>query len=151
MRQLLTIFLLTISTCLFAGEIIVHEGESIHNALRQAREWRRLNDPVKEGQPVVIKYSTTPVSGQTYGSTCMTLNGLEFDVNPYSAMDPIPDNYDFHADGKNETGLKKITLQWTPASVAVSHRLVFGTDSTEVANSTTYQYQGKNTQYEAFA
>ncbi|MBQ1667926.1 MAG: hypothetical protein II063_08140, partial [Prevotella sp.] len=49
MRQLLTIFLLTISTCLFAGEIIVHEGESIHNALRQAREWRRLNDPRCEG------------------------------------------------------------------------------------------------------
>lgn len=49
MRQLLTIFLLTISTCSFAGEIIVHEGESIHNALRQAREWRRLNDPRCEG------------------------------------------------------------------------------------------------------
>ena len=49
MRQLLTIFLLAISTCLFAGEIIVHEGESIHNALRQAREWRRLNDPRCEG------------------------------------------------------------------------------------------------------
>lgn len=103
---------------------------------------------VKEGQPVNIKYSTTPVSGKTYGSTCMTLNGLEFDVNPYSAMDPIPDNYDFHVDGKNEVGLSNVTLQWTPASVAVSHRLVFGIDSTEVANATTYQYQGKDARYE---
>lgn len=102
-----------------------------------------------EGQPVVIKYSTTPVSGKTYGSTCMTLNGLEFDVNPYSAMDPTPDNYDFHADGKNEIGAKSVTLRWTPANVAVSHRLVFGTDSTEVANATAYQYTGKNAQYEA--
>ena len=102
-----------------------------------------------EGQPVVIKYSTTPVSGKTYGSTCMTLNGLEFDVNPYSAMDPTPDNYDFHADGKNEIGTKSVTLRWTPANVAVSHRLVFGTDSTEVANATAYQYTGKNAQYEA--
>jgi len=49
MRQLLTIFLLTFSTCSFAGEIIVHEGESIHNALRQAREWRRTNDPRCQG------------------------------------------------------------------------------------------------------
>lgn len=29
----------------FAGEIVVREGESIHDALRQAREWRRTNDP----------------------------------------------------------------------------------------------------------
>ena len=26
------------------GEITVHEGENLHNALRQAREWRRTND-----------------------------------------------------------------------------------------------------------
>ena len=33
----------------FGGEIIVHEGENIHDALRQAREWRRLNDARCEG------------------------------------------------------------------------------------------------------
>jgi len=33
----------------FGGEIIVRESESIHDALRQAREWRRTNDPRCEG------------------------------------------------------------------------------------------------------
>ena len=32
-----------------AGEIIVHEGESIHDALRQAREWRRTKNPRCQG------------------------------------------------------------------------------------------------------
>ncbi len=32
-----------------AGEIAVHEGESIHDALRQAREWRRTGDARCEG------------------------------------------------------------------------------------------------------
>ncbi len=48
-RYLLTGFLLLITRYVFAGDIIVHEGESIHDALRQAREWRRTNDPRSEG------------------------------------------------------------------------------------------------------
>ena len=44
MRHLLTIFLLLMTGYAFGGEIIVHEGESLHDALRQAREWRRTND-----------------------------------------------------------------------------------------------------------
>ena len=32
-----------------AGEIVVHEGESIHDALRHAREWRRTSDARCEG------------------------------------------------------------------------------------------------------
>lgn len=32
-----------------AGEIVVHEGESIHDALRQAREWRRTGDARCQG------------------------------------------------------------------------------------------------------
>ena len=45
MKQLLTC-LLALYTChAFAGDIVVREGESIHDALRQAREWRRTNDP----------------------------------------------------------------------------------------------------------
>lgn len=48
-RQLLTIFILFISCYAFAGEIIVNKGESLHHALRQAREWRRTNDARCQG------------------------------------------------------------------------------------------------------
>lgn len=50
MKRLLTYILLTIASHLsFAGEIIVHEGESLHDALRQAREWRRTGDARCQG------------------------------------------------------------------------------------------------------
>lgn len=49
MRLILTFFLLLVNIYAFGGEIIVHEGENIHDALRQAREWRRLNDARCEG------------------------------------------------------------------------------------------------------
>ena len=45
MRHALTFLFLFITTYALGGEIIVSEGESIHDALRQAREWRRTNDP----------------------------------------------------------------------------------------------------------
>ena len=48
-RHLLTIFLLFITGYTFGGDIVVHEGESLHDALRQAREWRRTNDPRCKG------------------------------------------------------------------------------------------------------
>ena len=48
-RQLLTIFILFISCYAFGGEIIVNKGESLHHALRQAREWRRTNDARCQG------------------------------------------------------------------------------------------------------
>ena len=44
-RHLLTIIFVLMTGYAFGGEIIVREGESIHDALRQAREWRRTNDP----------------------------------------------------------------------------------------------------------
>lgn len=38
------------------GEIIVQEGESLHEALRKAREWRRTNDPrCQDGITITIK------------------------------------------------------------------------------------------------
>ncbi len=48
-RYLLTIILLLITGYAFGGEIVVRKGESIHDALRQAREWRRTNDPRCQG------------------------------------------------------------------------------------------------------
>jgi len=49
MKQILTVLLLFVTTCSHAGEIIVREGQSIHEALRQAREWRRTQDPRCQG------------------------------------------------------------------------------------------------------
>ena len=49
MKQILTILFLLVSGLAFSGEIIVSEGQSLHEALRQAREWRRTNDPRCEG------------------------------------------------------------------------------------------------------
>ena len=40
--------LMTVMYC-YAGDIVVREGESLHDALRQAREWRRTNDARCQG------------------------------------------------------------------------------------------------------
>ena len=48
-RHLLTSIFLLIINYAFGGDIIVSEGGSIHDALRQAREWRRTNDPRCKG------------------------------------------------------------------------------------------------------
>jgi hypothetical protein len=50
MKQLLIFLFLLFSAHLsYAGEIVVNPGESLHEALRKAREWRRTNDPRSEG------------------------------------------------------------------------------------------------------
>ena len=49
MKRLLASLLLFVTLYATAGEIVVREGESIHDALRQAREWRRTNDPRCQG------------------------------------------------------------------------------------------------------
>ena len=54
MKQILTILFLMMSGLAFSGEIIVSEGESLHDALRQAREWRRTNDPRCEGGITIV-------------------------------------------------------------------------------------------------
>ncbi len=48
-RHLLTSIFLLITNYAFGGDIIVSEGGSIYDALRQAREWRRTNDPRCKG------------------------------------------------------------------------------------------------------
>ena len=49
MTRILTTLLLLAVLHANAGEITVSENGSIHDALRQAREWRRTNDPRCEG------------------------------------------------------------------------------------------------------
>ena len=54
MKRILTILLLFATLYVNAGEIVVREGESIHDALRQAREWRRTNDARCQGGITII-------------------------------------------------------------------------------------------------
>ncbi|MBR5069465.1 MAG: hypothetical protein IKX25_08680 [Bacteroidales bacterium] len=99
---------------------------------------------VTEGQPVVITYSTAPEEGMTYTNTRMMINGLEFDVASIVATDPQPADHDFHAGTDDGT----IHFSWAAAPEAVSHKMVLGTDSTEVANATSYEYEGTAPEYE---
>ena len=98
---------------------------------------------VTEGQPVVITYSTMPEEGKTYTNTRVMLNGLEFDVAEIAATDPQPENHDFHAGTDDGT----VSFSWTAPAGVVSHKMVLGTDSTEVANTTSYEYEGTAAAY----
>lgn len=100
---------------------------------------------VTEGKPVVIKYKTVPEAGVEYSTTSIQLVGLEFDVNPYGILDEFPENHDFHVDADGG----HMTFSWKGADVAVSHKLVYGTDSTAVANSVAYQYEGTAPEFAA--
>ena len=98
---------------------------------------------VNAGEKVEITYSTIVETGKKYQTTCMMLNGIIFDTTPFLAKDPIPDNKDYHIDADNGS----YTLQWTPASSAVSHKLAIGTDATAVEDATAYQYEGTEASY----
>ena len=93
---------------------------------------------VTEGQPVVITYRTVPEAGKTYTNTRMMINGLEFDVAAIVATDPQPENHDFHAGTDDGT----VSFSWLAPEGVVSHKMMLGTDSTEVANATAYEYEG---------
>lgn len=98
----------------------------------------------EEGKAVVITYATTPEDGVTYTNTRAMINGLEFDVAEVVATDPVPANHDYHA---GEDG-GKVNFSWVAPEGIVSHKMVLGTDSTEVANATTYVYEGTEASYE---
>ena len=94
-------------------------------------------------QSVTITYTTEVETGKTYQTTNVMLNGLLIDRSPLLAMDPSPNHRDFHVDADNGS----YTLQWASATVAVNHRLVVGTDESEVEQSTAYVYEGTDTHY----
>ena len=98
---------------------------------------------VGEGENVEITYTTEVESGTVYQTTNMMLNGLLIDRSPLVAMDPFPNNHDYHVDATDGT----LTLSWAPATIAVKHKLVLGKDAAEVNASTTYIYEGTDTQY----
>ncbi len=98
---------------------------------------------VTDGQPVVITYTTKLEAGKSYTNTRMMLNGLEFDGVAMVATDPLPANHDYHAGTEDGT----IQFSWVAAPGAVSHKMVFGTDSATVAQSDVYEYEGTATEY----
>ena len=96
-----------------------------------------------EGQPVVIAYSTVLEAGKTYTNTRAMINGLEFDAAAMVATDPQPANHDFHAGKEDGT----VSLSWVAAPGATAHKLVISTDSTLVATTDSYDYQGAETTF----
>lgn len=98
---------------------------------------------VPESGEVTITYTTTPVDGTTYDRTGVMVNGLEFDATQIVATNPSPATHDFHAGSEDGT----VMMTWDGADGAVSHKLVFGTDSATVANSSTYDYEGTDTTF----
>ena len=98
---------------------------------------------VTEGMPVVITYRTVLEAGKTYTNTRAMINGLEFDVASMTATDPQPANHDYHAGAEDGT----VNFSWVAAPGAVSHKLVLGTDSAQVADATTFEYEGTDAEY----
>ena len=98
---------------------------------------------VTEGQPVVITYTTVLEEGKTYTNARVMLNGLEFDATAMVATDPQPANHDFHAGKEDGT----VNFSWVAAPGATAHKLVLGTDSTQVATTDSYEYEGTAAEY----
>jgi hypothetical protein len=103
------------------------------------------------GTPVVVTYYTEPLAGVTYdtktNTTSFYVNALVFDEEPPStiAKDPVPDNYDYHANADGGS----IALAWTKSESATSHQVYFGEDSLVVENGTTPAASVSDTIYTA--
>ena len=94
-------------------------------------------------QTITVTYTTEVETGKKYQTTNVMLNGLLIDRSPLTAMDPKPGHRDYHLDADDGS----YTLQWTPAAVAVKHKLVVGTEQETVSRSTDYIYEGTNPAY----
>ena len=93
---------------------------------------------VTDNNPITVVYYSEPKDGVSYTTTSLFINSLEFDANPYSALLPVPSDMDLHAVQDNGN----VSLSWHPASIAVKHRVTWGENYDEVANATTYNYEG---------
>ena len=126
------------------GKVVV-TGQKITSSAQSVKDAGQsfVSFTAKEGQPVVITYTTQPKEGETYTSTQMYICGLEFDVAAVAVTDPYPANLDYHAG--TDDGI--VTFSWKAAEGITKHRLVLGTDADEVANATSYEYEGSDTEY----
>lgn len=82
----------------------------------------------------VITYEASTDFTVTDAQPC--IDGFELDTPnfKFKANKPSPANGDEHVDAD---ATKSVLLSWTPAAIAVSHRVYFGTDSNAVKNATT--------------
>lgn len=95
------------------------------------------------GTSTTIKFM--PNTSKTVDNYKVYLNGFALDV-PNAALQassPNPSNNDEHVAADNGS----YSLSWTAASGATKHNVYFGTDSTTIANATTYNKQQSGTSY----
>lgn len=96
---------------------------------------------VAEGESVTISYTSKPVAGETYGTSCVYVNAIVLDrPNPKTtALDPYPEHQDMHVDADNGS----LTLSWSMATSAVKNHLYIGTSDDDmqlVETNTTGKY-----------
>lgn len=105
-------------------------------------------DVTSENQEIIIEYYSVPQNGVDYSSstTQFYINSLEIDPAAeaqYQAQNPLPANMDYHADVDNGS----VTLTWTAAEGATSHRIYFGNSESEVRNATNWVEETENTSH----
>lgn len=95
------------------------------------------------GTSVTLKFM--PNTSKSVDSYKIYLNGFALDVPNAAnqAQSPDPANQDEHVAADNGS----YNLSWTAASNAAKHNIYFGTDSTTVANASSYQKQQTGTSY----
>jgi hypothetical protein len=83
---------------------------------------------------IVVAYEASLNFYATDANPC--INGFELNTPDFKfkANKPIPVHNDEHVDAD---ATKSVLLSWTPAAIAVSHHVYFGTDSNAVKNATT--------------
>ena len=110
-------------------------GEEKQTGVKQTVRAQKLEDAgmsyvkfnVTEGETVTVEYVTDLKDGETYINNYVAVNALIFDrPNPkVQAVCIAPAHLDNHADCDNGTA----TLTWTGGSIAVKHRVMFGTSA----------------------
>ena len=96
-------------------------------------------------EEVTIQYISQLEEDKSYGNSGVSINAMVFDeTNPFfTALDPTPENHDFHIDADYGTYL----LQWKAAAKATKHHVLIGTKSgqlTEVGVTTDTCYTVKD-------
>ena len=94
-----------------------------------------------EGQDVVVDYVPVPVDGVEYTNKRVYVNAIVFDaIDPnMKVTNMMPLNNSLHIDAPD----RSVTLSWTGAASAASHRVMLGTAADamqEVQNSTAESY-----------
>ncbi len=108
-------------------------AQTVRSQKPSASAYSYISFTATEGNDVVITYYTNPVTGVTYNTTSFYVNALVFDEEPPSniAKDPIPENFDYHANADGGS----LALTWTKSESATSHQIYIGEDSLAMVNS----------------